>query len=64
MTKLFEQAVAAVEKLPAVEQDRWASLLLAEVEDDRLWGDALARNPGKLARIVGEGIADIEAGRT
>ena len=32
MTELLEKAVAAVEKLPVTDQDRYAAVLLAELE--------------------------------
>lgn len=37
MTKLLQQAIAEIEKLPADEQDAIAARILAEMEDERIW---------------------------
>ncbi len=37
MTTLLEQALAAIESLPADAQDAIASRLLAEIADERAW---------------------------
>ena len=45
MSQLLEHAVAEVRKLPDVEQEAIAALILAEIEDDRRWEEAFARSP-------------------
>ena len=37
MTKLLQQAIEELKKLPAAEQDAIAKRLLAELEDERVW---------------------------
>ncbi len=64
MTELLQKAVAAVETLPATDLDRYAAVLLAELEAEAAWTDVLARNPEKTQRLAEEAIAEIAAGRT
>jgi hypothetical protein len=51
MTKLLEQAIAEVSKLPEQEQDTLAALILNEIASDRRW-----ENPIKSARGSLKGI--------
>ena len=63
MTRLLEEAVAAMARLPAGDQDAVASLILAELEAEKGWQEALAKNPEKLQRLADEALEDIRAGR-
>jgi hypothetical protein len=63
MSQLLEHAFAEVRKLPETEQDAIAALILEELEDDRLWEEAFARSPGKLAALVARAEEQVRAGR-
>ena len=63
MTELLEQAIAQVNQLPAEAQDAIASLILAELEDERLWDQAFADSQPQLARLAAKVRDDIRAGR-
>ena len=58
MTKLLEQAFAAISKLPEPEQDSIAASLFAELEFDSL----IASAPETLSRLAAEARAEIAAG--
>ena len=64
MTRLLEKAVAALENLPAPEQDAIARELLDRIEADERWERLLddPRSSGTLARLAGEARTDIAAG--
>ena len=64
MTKLFQQAVGRVSQLPEADQDALARLLLAEIEADRQWDEALSKSPEKLGKLADEAWAEHEAGRS
>jgi len=63
MSQLLEHAVAEARKLPAAEQDAIAALILEEIEDDRLWEQALARSPEKLAALATRAEEQVRTGR-
>jgi hypothetical protein len=63
MTKLLENALEQVRKLPAAEQDAIAALILDELADERLWEEKFAGTQDKLARLAAGARADVAAGR-
>lgn len=63
MTKLLEQALTAVSKLPEPEQDAIASLILDELSDERRWQESFARSQDQLARLAAKAREDVRAGR-
>ena len=63
MTRLLEQALAEVHKLPAPEQDAIAALILEELADERRWEEAFAHSQEPLARLAAKVREDIRAGR-
>lgn len=63
MTQLLENAIAAVRKLPAPDQDAIAALILEQIADDHAWDEAFARSQDQLARLADMARAEIEAGR-
>jgi hypothetical protein len=63
MTQLLQQAIDAVQQLPAAQQNAIASLILDEIEDDRRWDELFARSQDKLAALADKVRADIAAGR-
>ena len=64
MTQLLERAIAAASKLPALEQDAIASLLLAELESERRWSETFASSQDQLAALADEALREFEAGET
>ena len=64
MTKLLEQAFAAAQKLPDVEQELLASWLLAELAEETDFDKAIAGSSDKLARLAAEALAEHRAGLT
>jgi len=64
MTKLLEKAFAEASKLPEVEQDTLAELLLAEIASDRQWDETFAKSGDLLSRLAEEALADHRAGLT
>jgi hypothetical protein len=63
MTRLLEQALTEVKKLPEPEQDAIASLILDELADERRWQESIARSQESLARLAAKVREDIRAGR-
>lgn len=63
MTQLLEQAIGAVRKLTAPEQDAIATLILEELADDRRWDEAFARSQDQLAALAAKVRRDVAAGR-
>jgi hypothetical protein len=63
MTQLLEQALDAVRKLPPVEQDTIASLILQELADEDRWNSAFARSQPQLERLADKVRSDIAAGK-
>ena len=51
MSQLLDRAVAEARKLPGPEQDAIAAIILEEIQDERLWDEAFARSPAKLAAM-------------
>ena len=63
MSKLLEEAVAEVRKLPDVEQEAIASLILAEIEDEQRWDESFSRSPEKLKALADRAAEQVRAGR-
>ena len=63
MTQLLEKALTEVYKLPPEKQDAIATLILEELEDERLWDKAFAESQDKLALLARKVRADIKTGR-
>ncbi len=63
MTQLLQQALAAVQKLSASDQDTIAALILEELTDEQRWEEAFARSQDQLARLAEKVRGDIRAGR-
>ncbi|MEH2157613.1 hypothetical protein [Nostoc sp.] len=64
MTELLQQAIAKLKNLPANEQDAIATMILAELEDERRWDEAFARSPDMLAKLATEAMVEYRAGKT
>ena len=52
MTRLLEEAFHKASALPESEQDALAALILADLEDERRWDEALASSQDLLAELV------------
>lgn len=63
MSQLLERAVAEARKLPALEQDAIAALILDEIEGDRQREEAFARSPGKLTALAARAAEQIRNGQ-
>ncbi len=63
MTHLLEKAIAEIHKLPPVEQDAIASIILDELADEEQWDMAFARSQDKLAKLAEKAREDIKTGR-
>jgi hypothetical protein len=64
MTKLLSEAFDTLRKLPDTEQDRYASLLLREIEEDRKWDQTSVKHADKLRKLADQATADDRAGLT
>ena len=64
MTKLLEQAISEVARLPDPEQDALASLLLDEIASEARWSAAFAGSQPQLAQLAADALAEFHAGRT
>lgn len=64
MTKLFEEAIAAVSQLSEAEQDAIASLILEELASEQRWNKAFAKSESQLAQLAAEALAEFKQGKT
>ncbi len=63
MTQLLKQAFEQARKLPDIQQDALAALILEELEDEQRWDESFARSQDQLSRIADKVRSDIAAGR-
>jgi hypothetical protein len=63
MSKLLEEAVAEARKLPDVEQEAIAALILAEIEDEQRWEESFRQSPDKLKALADRAAEQVRAGR-
>ena len=63
MTRLLDQAIAEVQKLPDESQDAIAALILQQIADDHAWDEAFAGSQDQLGRLAAKVREDIAAGR-
>ncbi|BAZ44748.1 hypothetical protein NIES4102_17650 [Chondrocystis sp. NIES-4102] len=64
MTKLLEQAIARIKKLPDNEQDIIAAIILEEIEEEIIWDQAFANSQDLLATLAAEAMREYQAGET
>ncbi len=64
MTELLERAIAKLQTLPESEQNAIASIILEEIEDERLWDESFSRSPNVLAELAASAMAEYHAGET
>ena len=63
MSQLLDQAVAKARKLPVVEQEAIAALILAEIDDEHQWEESFARSPDKLKALAARAAQQVRDGR-
>jgi hypothetical protein len=64
MTTLLQQAIDALAKLPADEQDLLASRLLAELGEEDGFDRAIAASSSRLATLAREALDEHRSGET
>jgi hypothetical protein len=63
MTKLLQQAMSEVDRLPEPHQDAIARMILDELADEQRWLDNFARSQGPLQSMADKVRRQIQAGR-
>jgi hypothetical protein len=64
MSKLLDDAFAAVRELPIEEQDWIAACLLAEIDANRKWDELLAQPSDVIERMADEALENHRRGNT
>ena len=64
MTRVLDAALAEVAKLPPVEQDALASLILDEITSEQRWTGTLAASQSMLKTLADEALAEFKSGKT
>ncbi|NEQ41929.1 MAG: hypothetical protein F6K40_39415 [Okeania sp. SIO3I5] len=64
MTKLLEEAIAALAKLPESEQDGIASLILEEIASEKKWQEAFDKSQPQLEQLAEEALEEFRQGKT
>jgi hypothetical protein len=64
MTDLLMKAFQEASKLPPNEQDAFAALVLAELESEARWEQAMSGSLDLLKALEEEALADLNEGRT
>ena len=64
MTRLLEEAIAAMSGLPPEEQDAIAILILEEIASEKRWSEAFANSQSQLAQLADEALAEFKQGKT
>ncbi|BBO23758.1 MAG: hypothetical protein AMXMBFR19_19860 [Chthonomonadaceae bacterium] len=64
MSDRLKLAFDEAAKLPEAEQDAFASFLLAELEDEKLWRKQFAASQGALAKLAAKARLEHAQGKT
>lgn len=64
MTELLQKAIAKLSELPEKEQEEIASLILAEIEDEKKWQTSFANSEKQLEVLAEEALAEFKQGNT
>ena len=64
MTERLEQAIAQLKTLSTAQQDAIATLILAELEEEKRWNDSFTRSPNLLAKLAAEAMTEHRLGKT
>jgi hypothetical protein len=62
MTRLMEQAIERLRKVPETEQDRLAQFLLNELKEDELWSRSTADHETRLKSLINNVLTDDNQG--
>lgn len=63
MTRLLEQALTELQKLPESQQDAMAMLILDELADEQLWQEKFGNSQDKLAKLAETTRREIKSGQ-
>lgn len=63
MTRLLDQALSKIKKLPDEEQGAMATLILDELAEEQRWQERFASSQDKLAGLAAKAREDIRSGR-
>ena len=64
MTRMLEKAFEAASKLPVLEQNVLARVVLDEIESEQKWDSLFAESEDVLAHLAAEALRDEEQGKT
>jgi hypothetical protein len=64
MTELFEKAIKEVSKLPTMEQDIVASIVLNEIKSELKWTASFEKSQDFLSSLADEALSDYKKGKT
>ena len=64
MAELLKKAIAKLSELPEKEQEEIASLILAEIEDEKKWQASFANSEKQLGMLAEEALAEFKQGKT
>ena len=64
MTELLQKAIAKLSELPEKEQEEIASLILAEIEDEKKWQTSFANSEKQLEVLAEEALTEFKQGKT
>ena len=62
MTKLLEEAIAAVTQLPESQQDAIASLIIEEIASEKKWQEAFEKSQPQLEQLAEEALEEFRQG--
>ena len=64
MTRMLEKAFEAASKLPVLEQNVLARVVLDEIESEQKWDSLFAESEDVLEHLAAEALQDEEQGKT
>jgi hypothetical protein len=64
MIKKLENALIKLAELSETEQESIATLILAEIKDEKLWDEQFSQSKDQLAQLADEALADFKQGKT
>ena len=64
MAKLLQKAMAKLSELPEKEQEEIASLILAEIEDEKKWQTSFVNSDKQLEMLAEEALIEFKQGKT
>ena len=64
MAELLQKVMAKLSELPEKEQEEIASLILAEIEDEKKWQTSFANSERQLEILAEEALTEFKQGKT